>query len=74
MTTLEQFVIFANALPESDRAGIEQMLSDVMQSYQHDSLLSAEQISQVKRRMNDSSRKLASRASIEAIFGKPLPA
>lgn len=74
MTTLEKFVSFAENLPSNNRADIEQVLVQLMASYSQDSLLTPEQTFEVKRRMADPTRKLASRESIEAIFGKSLPA
>ena len=74
MTTLEKFVSFAENLPSNDRADIEHVLSTLMENYASECMLSREQIEEVKRRMADPNRKLASRKSIETIFGKSLPA
>lgn len=69
MTIFEEFVAFAEALPDDRRATIAELLSDIMAS-EGDWQLSGEQLAELDRRMADPNPQYADPAGVEALFAR----
>lgn len=74
MTTLEQFIAFTQSLPAENMGEVELTLAAMMESYSDRYAFTAEQISELNRRIADPNHKYARPEAIAAIFGKPFNA
>jgi putative addiction module component (TIGR02574 family) len=69
MTVFEEFVAFAEALPDDRRAVIAELVSDIMGA-EGDWQLSREQLAELDRRMADPNPDYADPAEVEAFFAR----
>ena len=72
MGTFEKFTHYRDALPARERRRLDGALAILME--QHDvPPLSAEQSADIERRFADPSPEYATRAEVDAVFGRPFP-
>ena len=71
MTTLEQFMEFAEALPSDSYGDIELTLAAMMDAHSDKYAFTASELAELNRRVADPNHKYARPEAITAIFGKP---
>ena len=69
MTIFEKFAEFAQGLPDDRRREFEELLADLMASEQATEEFTAEELAELKRRMDDPNPEYADPKDIAAIFG-----
>jgi hypothetical protein len=71
MTSLDQFVAFANALPLNRRGPVEEALDAIMATYADEGGFSAAELSELDRRLAEPKPAYASPEEIANLLGKP---
>ena len=69
MTIYEKFAEFAERLPDDRRHEIEELLADIMAGEDAADEFTAEELAELKRRMDDPNPEYADPKDIAAIFG-----
>ena len=71
MTSIDQFVAFAKALPLDRRAPVEDALDAIMATYADGGDFSATELAEIDRRLAEPRPEYASRDEITNLLGKP---
>ena len=71
MTSIDQFIAFAKALPIDQRAPVEEALDAIMVTYADDSGFSAAELAELDRRLAEPRPEYASPDEIANLLGKP---
>lgn len=71
MTSIDQFVAFAKALPLDRRAPVEEALDAIMATYAGDAHFGAAELAELDRRLAETKPQYSSARDIENLLGKP---